>query len=175
MNIQKCKLTRKYFRSLQSNLYLVSNTARRPDEPCFAEHVETNPEDRDAQWKRIVAARVDQISCMVFINKQQWINFVQQFHLVQKYPSALTLTRLLGIDPPRPSNSVTIRGPQLSELLPENFAATVERFKAAMEKQFNVEPLMEMFEAMATKHNVPDALAACSQLRIELGLPKRAA
>jgi len=71
------KLTRKYFMALAPYMFLVSGTCKSgPADPSFAEHVSAEPLERGEQWKRIVEAKANDRNCFVFINKQQWLNFL---------------------------------------------------------------------------------------------------
>ena len=59
------RLTKKFFLSLPCGVYLTSNVALTPGQPIFAETV-APPDEREAQWKKIVAVRVDNQRCSVF-------------------------------------------------------------------------------------------------------------
>jgi hypothetical protein len=50
---------------LEAGLYLASGVGDGPGKPCFAEIVAPQ-EEREAQWRRIVTARVNNIQCDVF-------------------------------------------------------------------------------------------------------------
>jgi hypothetical protein len=58
-------LTRKFFFSLRTGMFLVSNIGRSIQEPSFGETVD-DPEAREAQWRRIVDLKLSQRKCRVF-------------------------------------------------------------------------------------------------------------
>ena len=66
------RLTKKFFMSLPQGVYLASNVALMPGQPIFAETV-APPEEREAQWKRIVAARVDNQLCNIFQTPEDYM------------------------------------------------------------------------------------------------------
>ena len=66
------RLTKKCFLSLPCGVYLASNVALTPGQPMFAETV-APLDEREAQWKRIVAVRVNNQLCNVFQTPQDYI------------------------------------------------------------------------------------------------------
>jgi len=62
------KLTKKFLMGLPEGAWLISNVGDSPYEPVFAETV-LPLEEREGQWKRIVAASVSQQMCYVFPSK----------------------------------------------------------------------------------------------------------
>ena len=66
------RLTKKFFLSLPYGVYLTSNVALTPGQPIFAETV-APAEEREAQWKRILAGRVNHQLCNVFRTAQDYI------------------------------------------------------------------------------------------------------
>jgi len=62
------KLTKKFLMGLPEGVWLISNVGDSPYEPVFAETV-LPLEEREGQWKRIVAASVSQQMCYVFPSK----------------------------------------------------------------------------------------------------------
>ena len=66
------RLTKKFFLSLPCGVYLTSNVALTPGQPIFAETV-SPVDEREAQWKRIVAVRVNNQLCNVFPTPQDYI------------------------------------------------------------------------------------------------------
>ena len=74
-------LTKAFLMSLATGRYLTSNTYRSGSsgEPCFAETV-VPAEQREAQWQRIKAARVNGRLCNVFAcpeDRDRWVNAVR--------------------------------------------------------------------------------------------------
>jgi hypothetical protein len=68
------KLTKKFFMTLKTGHYLVSNIMISPLEPIFAETVETD-EGKIRQWKRITTCKVQNRQCYVFKNKADHRSF----------------------------------------------------------------------------------------------------
>ncbi len=66
------RLTKKFFLSLPCGVYLTSNLALTPGQPIFAEPV-APLDEREAQWKRIVAVRVNNQLCNVFRTPRDFI------------------------------------------------------------------------------------------------------
>jgi hypothetical protein len=66
------RLTKKFLMSLPPGVYLASNVALMPGQPIFAETVVALGE-REAQWKRIVAVRVNNQLCNVFQSPEEYI------------------------------------------------------------------------------------------------------
>jgi hypothetical protein len=60
--------------SLTPGVYLTSNVALMPGQPIFAETV-APPEEREAQWKRIVAVRVNNQLCNVFQTPEDYMRY----------------------------------------------------------------------------------------------------
>jgi hypothetical protein len=50
-----------------------------PAKPSFAEHVADGEHARNEQWKQIVKAGANQRNCFLFINHQQYVNFLNTF------------------------------------------------------------------------------------------------
>jgi hypothetical protein len=70
------KLTKKFHSELKVGVYLVSNIAFAPDDPCFAEAV-CPKSTRDVQWERILNAGAEQRLCRVFRDYghyYEWLN-----------------------------------------------------------------------------------------------------
>jgi hypothetical protein len=84
MQIQRKKLTKKYFMTVKPFMFLVSNCCSAPFLPIFAESIEIEEAKREAQWQRIIDSGAAQRLCNVFITKQQWLNFVDQFGSVAR-------------------------------------------------------------------------------------------
>ncbi len=65
-------LTKKLLFSLREGDYLVSNVAEAPIQPKFAQTIAPK-EQREAQWKEIVAARANGRLCYVFASAKDYI------------------------------------------------------------------------------------------------------
>jgi hypothetical protein len=65
-------LTKKFFLSLLAGDYLVSNVMEAPSQPMFAQTIA--PQDqRERQWKDIVAAHANGRRCHVFASAKDYI------------------------------------------------------------------------------------------------------
>lgn len=75
------RLTKKFFMSLPQGVYLASNVALSPGQPIFAETVASLGE-REAQWKRMVAVRVNNQLCSVFQTPEDYMrsNLEVRYH-----------------------------------------------------------------------------------------------
>jgi hypothetical protein len=65
---QDGKLTKKYFMSLPTGVYLVSNVGESPWEPSFAGYV-APVHVREKQWQQLRDLRVDRRACHIFENR----------------------------------------------------------------------------------------------------------
>ena len=63
--MQSATLTKRFLFALPEGAYLVSNVMEAPGQPMFAETVRPHAA-RQAQWKAIVAAKVNNRLCHVF-------------------------------------------------------------------------------------------------------------
>jgi hypothetical protein len=73
---EDAKLTKQFFINLPAGVYLVSNVGDSPRQRSFAEYV-VSLSERENQWARIRAARVDQRTCMIFVSEEsfrQWLD-----------------------------------------------------------------------------------------------------
>ncbi len=89
LNPTPTKLTRKYFMSLSSGSFVASNVWRDGRE-AFAEHVTNTTEEREAQWKRIVAAGAAQRICYVFASEshfRRWSSEMRRYFDLPSLPS----------------------------------------------------------------------------------------
>ena len=68
------RLTKKFFLALPEGVYLASNVALMPGQPIFAETAAPLGE-REAQWKRIVAVRVNNQLCNVFQTPDDYMRY----------------------------------------------------------------------------------------------------
>lgn len=66
------RLTKRFLASLETGQYLVSNTQLPTGQPCFQEVV-SPAEHREAQWRRIVAARISGNTCCVFARREDYL------------------------------------------------------------------------------------------------------
>ncbi len=69
------KLTRKYFDSLPTGVFLASRTFVARHTPVFAEAV-ASPDGRGEQWRRITASGAAQRLCEVFLHEVQFRRWV---------------------------------------------------------------------------------------------------
>ena len=67
-------LTKKFLLSLAAGDYLVSNVGEAPGQPMFAQTIKSK-EQREAQWKDIVAARANGRLCHVFNSAKDYVAF----------------------------------------------------------------------------------------------------
>lgn len=74
LSAEPSKLTRKYFLALPAGTFLASNIWRDGRE-AFAEYVAATTEERDAQWKRIVASGAAQRLCRVFPTESHFLKY----------------------------------------------------------------------------------------------------
>ncbi len=74
------RLTKRFFFSLPEGKYLVSNTHHAPGIPVFAEYL-VPPEKREAQWRRIIAARVDGRHFSLFETCDGYAQMLKKFGL----------------------------------------------------------------------------------------------
>jgi hypothetical protein len=74
LNTEPTKLTRKYFMGVPSGTFVASNVWREGRE-AFAECVGTTPEERGAQWQRIVGSGSAQRLCRVFPTESHFLKW----------------------------------------------------------------------------------------------------
>lgn len=72
--IQSAPLTKKFLMSATKGLFLVSNVGRSPIQPSFAEIVQPTDE-REDQWKRIVACKANHRLCHLFKTPNAFLEF----------------------------------------------------------------------------------------------------
>ncbi len=70
------KLTKAFYMGLPDAVFLVCSAGMSPLEPSFAEYVVPTAQ-RVEQWKRIKDARVDQLQCDVYQNKDAFDDFLK--------------------------------------------------------------------------------------------------
>lgn len=68
------RLTKKFFMSLPEGLYLVSGVGDAPGQPAFGETVSAIME-REAQWQRILNARINNRLCDVFQSSANYMKY----------------------------------------------------------------------------------------------------
>lgn len=78
------KLTKKFLMKIPDGLYLVSNLVDNKAKSIFIEKVSPLSE-REAQWKRILSASVNQRKCHVFKTEEDYEKDYADF--IKKYPN----------------------------------------------------------------------------------------
>lgn len=72
--IRSRHLTKKFLLALPDGVYLVSGVGDAPGQPAFGETV-SPLRGREAQWQRILSARVNNRSCEVFQSPADYMKF----------------------------------------------------------------------------------------------------
>ncbi len=77
MAVQHNKLTKTFLMGLQPFSFICTGVCKAPGVPAYADYVSPT-ETRMDQWCAIVKAGVAQRNCMVFVNKQSYLNFISE-------------------------------------------------------------------------------------------------
>jgi hypothetical protein len=78
MDKSEGKLTKKFFMSITSGVYLISNTADNNQNPIFAEYVVSSQEKKEEQWKRIKEVRADNRLSILFKSKKEANSYIEK-------------------------------------------------------------------------------------------------
>ena len=74
------RLTKRFFMSLETGVFLVSNCYhvidRNTSAPSFSEYV-LPAKNREEQWKRIKAVNADQRHCVIYLNAEECIKSLE--------------------------------------------------------------------------------------------------
>lgn len=90
------KLTKKFFHSLETGVFLVSNchinVGLNTYSPAFYEYV-MPPKKRQEQWQRIKEAGADQRQCHVYSNIEEFKHALQKDTLHPSFPKFLIIEK----------------------------------------------------------------------------------
>jgi hypothetical protein len=78
IEITQAKLRKKYFMTIPAGKYLVSGVGSSPTIRFFMEYV-SHLSERNEQWKRIVEASVDQRTCFLYENAENYHSHMDQY------------------------------------------------------------------------------------------------
>lgn len=83
INVDKQKLSKKFFLTLPEGVILCSNCGHAPDEPIFLEKVSPLSK-REEQWQRIKDCYANQRHCHVFENESECSRFLKSIEIPAK-------------------------------------------------------------------------------------------
>jgi hypothetical protein len=76
--LRSARLTKKFFLSLPSGIYLMSNLAGSDGNPIFAEYVISPLGEREKQWEKIKDTGANNRLCRIFKNENQAFAWIEE-------------------------------------------------------------------------------------------------